>query len=157
MNEPWEKNFVFAHYYESLANHSFETYINVLPLISIGQLIPSDHVPSTLLFAFDGSNRIVGRVSIRHQLNDLLLKVGGHVGYGVVPSRRRVGFANEILKESLIYIKSKLPHLERVLLTCDDSNLGSSKTIENNGGVLEDLIKDSSMEVARRRYWIKLY
>jgi hypothetical protein len=21
MNEPWEKNFVFAHYYESLANH----------------------------------------------------------------------------------------------------------------------------------------
>jgi predicted acetyltransferase len=157
MNEPWETNFVFAHYYESLANNSFETYINVLPLISIGQLIPSDHVPSTLLFAFDGSNRIVGRVSIRHQLNDLLLKVGGHVGYGVVPSRRRVGFANEILKESLIYIKSKLPHIERVLLTCDDSNLGSSKTIENNGGVFEDLVKDSSMEVAKRRYWIKLY
>lgn len=100
--------------------------------------------------------RIVGRVSIRHQLNDLLLNVGGHVGYGVVPSRRREGFATEILKESLVYIKKELPQLNKALLTCDDSNLGSIKTIEKNGGVFENFFQDSSMEVAKRRYWINV-
>ncbi len=49
MSEQWEAHFVFAHYYESLAHQSFENYIMVLPLISLDQLIPIDHVPSTLL------------------------------------------------------------------------------------------------------------
>ncbi len=39
-------------------------------------------VPSSYLVAVvDG--KIVGRVSIRHQLNDFLRAYGGHVGYGV--------------------------------------------------------------------------
>jgi predicted acetyltransferase len=35
-------------------------------------------------------------------------------------------------------------------LTCDDSNLGSRKTIEKNGGVFQDLNN------GKRRYWISL-
>ena len=156
LSENWEGNFIFAHYFDTLGNQSFETYINVLPQISLGKLIPPEHVPSTLLFAFDDQGQIVGRVSIRHELNALLLKVGGHVGYGVTPSRRRQGFASEILKQSLPYIRKELPHLEKILLTCDDSNLGSRKTIEKNGGVFENLYQESSTAEAKRRYWIKL-
>lgn len=44
--------------------------------------------------------------------------------------------------------------LPRVLVTCDDANVASARTIENAGGVLED-VRDT--ELGRtRRYWITL-
>jgi predicted acetyltransferase len=50
-----------------------------------GVNLPSpNHVSSTFLFAFVG-DRIVGRASIRHSLNEFLQRVGGHIGYVVVP------------------------------------------------------------------------
>jgi predicted acetyltransferase len=44
--------------------------------------------------------------------------------------------------------------LTRVLVTCDDSNVASARTIESNGGVLED-IRTTSLGLTRR-YWIDL-
>jgi predicted acetyltransferase len=41
-----------------------------------------------------------------------------------------------------------------VLLTCDEHNVASSRTIENNGGVLED-VRDTALG-RKRRYWIEL-
>lgn len=49
-------------------------------------------------------NEVVGRVSIRHALNEFLAKVGGHIGYGVSTSHRRKDDATEILKKSLKYV-----------------------------------------------------
>ena len=44
--------------------------------------------------------------------------------------------------------------LDRVLVTCDDTNLGSQRVIEANGGVLEDV---RSTQLGRtRRYWLEL-
>jgi predicted acetyltransferase len=51
---------------------------------------------STLLFAFNGE-RIVGRASLRHLLDDFLLRMGGHIGYVVVPEFSRQGHATTIL------------------------------------------------------------
>jgi predicted acetyltransferase len=104
------------------------------------------------LFAFKGK-RIVGRVSIRHRLNDVLLRIGGHIGYVVVPEFRRQGHATAILRLALEFAHDTLGH-ERVLVTCDDDNIGSIKTIQNNGGVLEDVVSGSDLEKPKRRYWI---
>ena len=60
----------------------------------IGNLVPATY----LVAVVDGE--IVGRVSIRHQLNDFLKLYGGHVGHAVVPSKRKKGYATEILKTS---------------------------------------------------------
>jgi predicted acetyltransferase len=43
-----------------------------------------------------------------------------------------------------------------VLVTCDDDNVGSIRTIENNGGVLENVVTGPDLEVPKRRYWIDL-
>ncbi len=40
--------------------------------------------------------------------------------------------------------------LERVLVTCEDDNVASARTIERCGGVLEDVRQ------GMRRYWIDL-
>jgi len=44
------------------------------------------------------------------------------------------------------------------LITCDDDNIGSIKVIENNGGILENKVKNSLARgnVATRRYWINI-
>ena len=39
--------------------------------------------------------------------------------------------------------------IDRVLVTCDDDNVGSARTIESQGGVLEDIRR------GKRRYWIQ--
>jgi predicted acetyltransferase len=45
--------------------------------------------------------------------------------------------------------------LDRVLLTCDDDNVGSIRTIEKNGGVLENVITGPDLARPTRRYWIE--
>ena len=45
----------------------------------------------------------------------------------------------------------------KVLLTCDDNNIGSAKIIEANGGILENIIKgEKDGESKKRRYWITI-
>ena len=44
--------------------------------------------------------------------------------------------------------------LKKVLMVCDQKNIGSAKSIINNGGVLEnEVIVDG---VTEQRYWIDL-
>lgn len=127
---------------------SYQVHLNILDDQFYGTNLAPDRVPSTMLYAFlDG--KVVGRASIRHELNDFLFKVGGHIGYAVATSYRNQGIATEILKQALKYCRNIL-HLERVLITCDDDNIGSYKTIEKNNGILE------SRHDLKRRYWIDL-
>ena len=138
----------FLHYYEE--GMPFWRYLEVLTERARGENLPPNHVASTLLFAFAGSS-IVGRVTIRHYLNAYLERFGGHIGYVVVPEYRRQGYATEILRQSL-GIADALG-LARVLVTCDDDNVGSIRTIEKNGGVF-DGIDTPDGDKPKRRYWI---
>jgi predicted acetyltransferase len=93
-----------------------------------------------------------GAISLRHALNKFLLRIGGNIGYGIRPSARGRGLATWALR-------AVLPHaselgLDRVLVTCADSNLASARTIEKCGGVLDDI--DESELGRTRRYWIAL-
>ncbi len=116
----------------------------------LGLDVPSGWVPSTFLGAFLGAE-LVGRVSIRHELNDFLASLGGHIGYCVRPAHRGQGIAGEILRQGLIVARAE--GIDRVLVTCDEDNLASARVIERNGGVLED-IRPSPDGPPRRRYWI---
>jgi predicted acetyltransferase len=140
----------FLHYYEE--GMSFRRYLEVLADQERGNNLPPNHVPSTFLFAFVGTS-IVGRVSIRHALTPYLERLGGHIGYVVVPKHRRRGYATAILGQSLQIARQKLG-LRRVIVTCDDDNVGSIKTIEKNGGVLENIVVAPDSGTPKRRYWI---
>jgi predicted acetyltransferase len=140
----------FLHFYAE--GMPFREYLQVLVDQQSGTNFPPDRVRATFLFAFVGP-RIVGRVSIRHSLNDVLERVGGHIGYVVVPEFRRRGYATEILRQSLDIARTQLG-IQRALLTCDDDNIGSIRTIEKNGGQLENVISSADLEKPKRRYWI---
>ena len=140
----------FLHHYEE--GMSLQRYVEVLAEQARGENLPPNYRPSTFLFAF-AATRIVGRVSIRHSLNPYLERFGGHIGYVVVPEYRRRGYATAILRQSLQIARQKLG-LQRVLVTCDADNIGSIRTIEKNGGVLESIVIVPDGDKPKRRYWI---
>lgn len=132
---------------------SFSRLLKLLDEQEKGKNLPEGYVPSSFLFAFVGP-KLVGQVMIRHHLNDFLRRIGGHIGYGVVPSERRQGFGSRMLKESLPI--AAVLGIDKVLVTCDTTNLPSRKIIEGAGGVFEGLSPQQSGLPDKRLYWISL-
>ena len=92
-------------------------------------------MPKTHLWAV-AEERFIGRISIHHELNDVLRLEGGHIGYDTVPSFRGRGVAREMLRQGLLIARAL--GLTEVLLTCDDANAASIRVIERNSGSLRE-------------------
>ena len=112
-------------------------------------------VPDSVFFCLDCDRNIfVGAVDVRHYLNENLSVTGGHIGDGVRPSERRKGYATAMI--GLALDECRKLGIRRVLMTCDKDNIGSAKSIMNNGGVLENEVINED-GVPEQRYWIELY
>ncbi len=132
---------------------SFSKYMKKLEDWSLGIGVPDRWVPNSFLVGVVDGN-IVGRLSLRHCLNDFLERIGGHIGYGIVPRYRKKGYATEMLKQALPLCKSL--GIRNVLLTCDVNNHASMEVIERCGGVFENETDDPEIVIQKRRYWINL-
>ena len=110
-------------------------------------------VPASEFWLID-DNEFIGRLSLRHELNEYLLMMGGHIGYEIRPSKRRQGYGTEILRLGLQ--RARELGLARVLVTCDEDNIGSKKIIEHNGGKFENAIEIDGDPVKKLRYWIDI-
>ena len=92
-----------------------------------------NRVAQTTYWLVDG-DKFIGQISIRHELNDALLKYGGHIGYGVRYSCWGKGYGTKML--ALALKKAQHMGINKVLITCDNDNYASAKVIENNNGKL---------------------
>jgi predicted acetyltransferase len=108
----------------------------------------ADWVLCTNLWWVEGEEYI-GRMSIRHELNDWLSEVGGHIGYDVRPSARRQGHATAMLRAALPVAYGLRIH--PLLITCDADNVASRKVIEANGGHFTD------EREGKLRFWVPTY
>lgn len=106
--------------------------------------------PAHTYFLIQEDKRIIGAINIRHDLNEYLFNFGGHIGYGIRPSERKKGYASLMLSMALPIAKEL--GINEVLITCDKNNIGSAKTIINNGGVLENEVSGDG-EITQR-YWL---
>ncbi|MBF4161303.1 GNAT family N-acetyltransferase [Nocardioides acrostichi] len=118
--------------------------------------LPEGHVAGAFLAAeVDGT--LVGRASLRFELNDFLGRWGGHVGYGVHPAHRRLGYATAILRAALPLLAER--SVEQALVTCDLDNEGSRRTIERCGGVPDGIAEPDPdaggpASTAKLRFWV---
>jgi len=132
-------------------NNVFEKYVAGIKERAQGLNLKPGFVQESTFWLME-NNTIYGASRLRHSLTERLFMEGGHIGYDIPPSHRRQGYGTLLLKLSLR--EAKAIGLERVLLTCDNDNIGSRKTILNNGGILENEIEYEGRW--KCRYWINL-
>ena len=90
---------------------------------------------STYLIIREKDNKIIGSINFRWELTRSLDEnFGGHIGYGIRPTERRKGYATEALRLGLELCREK--GMKFVRIGCYTNNIGSRKTILNNGGKL---------------------
>lgn len=130
---------------------NFEDMVLKFQRDEIEEFVLPPYVPATLLWAYEEErDRILGAVHIRHRLNEALRMDGGHIGDGIRPSERKKGYATRMIAMALLECRKM--GITRVLMTCRKNNIGSAKSIQNNGGVYEgESMVEGELE---QRYWI---
>jgi predicted acetyltransferase len=96
----------------------------------------AERLPGFHKWMWDGE--FCGSIGLRWApgTTDLPRHVLGHIGYGVVPWKRRLGYATEALR--LLLPEAAAEGLAFVELTTDPENIASQRVIEANGGLIVD-------------------
>lgn len=112
-------------------------------------------VPATTYFTIRKSdNKIIGMINFRHYLNDFLKKSGGHIGYGIRPNERRKGYAK--LQLYMALKEARKMHIDEIMVSCLDTNIGSEKTILALGGILNRIEHDEIKNRNEKIHWINV-
>ena len=123
------------------------------------ETLPEGYAPAKIWLVMEpstqdgASDRLVGLSHLRLELTDYLRQFGGHVGYSIAPDCWGQGYGTQLL--ALTLDKARQEGLQRLLITCDQSNPGSARVIEKNGGVFENLVTEADGNLLCR-YWIDL-
>jgi predicted acetyltransferase len=131
----------------------FDNFLDDISDATTGTNLPVGYVPHSVWWLVEG-NEYLGRVDIRHQLNEYLRNEGGQIGYDIRPTQRGMGYGKLILKLGLK--KAKELGFTKILITCDITNLPSKKVIEANGGILEDVRPTRPGQPDKARFWIEV-
>lgn len=105
------------------------------------------YAKSTLYILTSPQTGPAGALDLRHYLTERLLNGGGNIGYGIRPSLRGNHYAPYMLGLGMENVQSM--GINRALVCCDSDNPASARTIEDCGGILENVTADGL-----RRYWI---
>jgi predicted acetyltransferase len=131
----------------------YASWLRNLEIYKNRETCPSHFATSETYFLVNKYNKIFGAISIRHELNEELRKFGGHIGYGMLPTKRRRGYAKVMLKMALQ--KCENLGIKQVLITCNKDNIASAKTIIANGGALENELMEDNGNIVQR-YWVEV-
>lgn len=132
---------------------NFSAFIRKLKAQAKGVYPKKGLVPQTVFWLVDG-NKFLGKLSIRHRLNDNLKRLGGHIGYYVRPDERGKGYGKTILRLGLL--KAKQLGINQILITCDLTNIQSKKVIEGNGGQFLSAVRMGKGLPKKLRYKISV-
>ncbi len=96
-----------------------------------------------------------GAINLRHQpgTEQLPPYVSGHVGYAIVPWKRRQGHATRAL--ALLLPLARVLGMSHLLITCDADNDISRRVIESNGGAFAGTDPNAERpEIAKLLFWV---
>lgn len=146
---------IWAGYSSMQKCNTYEEWLEKLDADLDFDNIKPGRVPAATYFLLRISdNKIIGIINIRYELNEYLENFGGHIGYSIRATERRKGYGR---KQLLLALEKCLEiHINKVLITCRESNKASAKVIESCGGIYEDTRFNEKENDNFKRYWINL-
>lgn len=105
------------------AKEEFEEFVTDLTNSSKGINLQEGWAPCSSYWLVDDSGEVVGVIRIRHRVDSDYLQMIGHIGYEIKSSRRKEGYGSKLLELGLA--EARKIGLEKVLITCDEDNIGS--------------------------------
>lgn len=149
-----DKNFEGLDFLSNINEKNFENALEEIEKYKHKDRINKNYSTETFWIAISDTEEIVGGIIFRQQLKGNLINHGGNLGYLIRPLERKNGYGTEMLHLALE--KCRENGLEKVLVTCRDTNVASEKVIKKNGGIYENNFYDKKSDKNYKRYWIKL-
>ena len=112
--------------------------------------LAEDSAHCTYRWIIEG-DQVLGGVALRHKSNETA-QWAGNIGYGIRPSARGRGLATWALGRMVD--EARVLGMDRLLVVCEAGNRASAKTIERQGGILDD--EHGSENSTAWRYWIRI-
>lgn len=87
----------------------------------------------TIIYIMYVNNLPVGYIGIRTEIDDNWKKWSGNIYYAIRLSERRKGYATKMVELALNELRKM--NYKEIYCQSSNGNIGSSKVIENNGGI----------------------
>ena len=121
-------------------DEAFDRLVERKRLNSEGKDLPEGFVPDTVFILVSDSGEYVGIFNFRHELNSFLASGPGHIGYGISPRYRGMGYAtaglsllvsriSPLIREDEIYLSAgrNNPASLRVQMKCGGRVVGENE------------------------------
>lgn len=128
----------------------FPAYLERLNGFSRGIDVSEACGPHSTYWLLTEAREIAGAINIRHRLSEAFRHMGGHIGYGIAPRYRRLGYATEMLRLGLG--RARLLGIDKALVTLYKTNIASAKVALNNGAIFDS--EESIDGEWVQRYWV---
>lgn len=135
-----------------MGTHSFSQWREAQLALSEETTRPEGMVRAETLFLIEDNGYIIGAINLRYAMTEDLLKLGGHLSFGIRPEERKKGYAFIMVKLALNRLR--ISGITRALVTITRDNKAAQKTIRKIGGKLENAYESKGTVIDR--YWISL-
>lgn len=157
--EEYNKEFVkiYPSWRPFVTKDNFKEYLENMNNMKQG--IGNDGIKEMFYWLIE-NNKIIGSGSIRlnPEINEKIETYHGHIFYQIIPSKRKQGYGTIICH--LLLEKMHEFGYKEAIITCYDTNIGSSNIIETNGGQLIETVagdgEPNSEHLKTKRYKINI-
>lgn len=135
-----------------MSTYSFSQWKEAQLALAEDKSHPEGMVRAETLFLVEDNGYIIGSINLRYAMTEDLLRLGGHLSFGIRPEERKKGYAFIMVKLALNRLR--ISGITRALVTITRDNKAAQKTIRKIGGKLENAYESKGTVIDR--YWISL-
>lgn len=133
-------------------HQNFFALIERIEEIRNGIQLPENYVASTTYWLID-KDEIIGVSNLRHELNEAIRLMGGHIGLSIRPSVRKRGVGKVLMQKTIEQAVNM--GIREVHIHCEKSNPASAHLIQSCGGELHSEVTGDTHSGVVQRFIVR--